>query len=298
MTTTTTVTTSVPSDKDGIVATDSKTKPSKKMRIKGKPTMTKDERREKYTAIARQRQNNKKLKTIICYQCRQRGHSIQNCPNNKNRKRNEGGDDVDNDQEPTNDNDQQQKPSKKLLKKLKRQQQQRDKNFISTSSSSPICYKCGSTEHTLSNCPKRKNTIKRQHDDRDDDNVDDNNTTQNTNEILPFAKCFICQQNGHLAFSCPQNNHGVYVSGNGSCRICQSKQHRVSDCPEKNKLKKSNTDDDNANMYYDNSELLNDDNDIENNKSANSDGNKKNDTSNPNAGNTSTTPKKRKVVKF
>lgn len=31
---------------------------------------------------------------------------------------------------------------------------------------------------------------------------------------FPFAKCFICQEMGHLSKSCPENPRGLYPRGN------------------------------------------------------------------------------------
>jgi zinc finger CCHC domain-containing protein 9 len=53
---------------------------------------------------------------------------------------------------------------------------------------------------------------------------------------LPFATCFVCNEKGHLASQCDQNERGIYVNG-GSCRTCGSIKHRATDCPEKNKSK-------------------------------------------------------------
>lgn len=89
-----------------------------------KPKMTKEERRKKYTDIARkrrQKQNQNRggwnsrngKKEIICYLCRQSGHTVGNCPNS--------GKESSNNQE-------------------------------------LLCYKCGSTEHSLSACPKRNSS--------------------------------------------------------------------------------------------------------------------------------------------
>ncbi len=44
-----------------------------------------------------------------------------------------------------------------------------------------------------------------------------------------YATCFVCQQTGHIARSCPKNTHGIYVSG-GSCKRCGSVEHLVSEC--------------------------------------------------------------------
>ncbi|CDW98583.1 hypothetical protein [Sporisorium scitamineum] len=72
-----------------------------------------------------------------------------------------------------------------------------------------ICFRCGSTEHTLSKC--RKPALK--------------------NDALPYATCFICHSKGHLSSKCPQNaGRGVYPEG-GSCKLCSSVEHLAKDCP-------------------------------------------------------------------
>ncbi|KAJ1020145.1 hypothetical protein NDA16_004425 [Ustilago loliicola] len=72
-----------------------------------------------------------------------------------------------------------------------------------------ICFRCGSTEHTLSKC--RKSALK--------------------NDELPYATCFICHSKGHLSSKCPNNaGRGVYPEG-GSCKLCSSVEHLAKDCP-------------------------------------------------------------------
>lgn len=72
-----------------------------------------------------------------------------------------------------------------------------------------ICFRCGSTEHTLSKC--RKPALK--------------------NDALPYATCFICHSKGHLSSKCPNNaGRGVYPEG-GSCKLCSSVEHLAKDCP-------------------------------------------------------------------
>ncbi|XP_036385568.1 zinc finger CCHC domain-containing protein 9 [Megalops cyprinoides] len=73
-----------------------------------------------------------------------------------------------------------------------------------------ICYRCGSTEHEIQRCRAKV-----------DPAVGD----------YPYAKCFICNQMGHLSKSCPDNPKGLYAAG-GCCRVCGSVEHFQKDCPE------------------------------------------------------------------
>ncbi|XP_027200124.1 uncharacterized protein LOC113794222 [Dermatophagoides pteronyssinus] len=83
-----------------------------------------------------------------------------------------------------------------------------------------ICYFCCSNEHKLSECIKYRKQLK-QH---------------SANDInLPFAKCFICHQNGHLTRNCSMNKNGAFPNG-GKCRSCGSINHTLKECP-KNKTK-------------------------------------------------------------
>jgi zinc finger CCHC domain-containing protein 9 len=91
-----------------------KRKPAKKRG--DRPKLTKEERREKYTAIARQRRERKLHQNTVCFCCRKTGHTASACPNR--------------------DTD--------------------DKTSKSRSfhDATRICYKCGSTEHALKDCSK------------------------------------------------------------------------------------------------------------------------------------------------
>lgn len=80
---------------------------------------------------------------------------------------------------------------------------------------SSVCYKCGSTEHLLHQCKIPGNDLK-------------------------FAKCFICNEVGHLSKQCPDNPRGLYPNG-GSCRVCGDVTHLKRDCPELIRKKRKNT---------------------------------------------------------
>lgn len=47
---------------------------------------------------------------------------------------------------------------------------------------------------------------------------------------LPYAKCFVCNEEGHLSGQCPKNEKGLYPNG-GCCSICQQVDHFAKDCP-------------------------------------------------------------------
>lgn len=88
----------------------------------------------------------------------------------------------------------------------------------SSSPTTPICFRCGSTEHRLFECEAVVDT-ERGH--------------------LPFAKCFVCGEKGHLSRDCAQNPRGAFPRG-GACRVCGLRSHLADECPEKNKrLKKA-----------------------------------------------------------
>lgn len=175
---------------------------TKKEKKSPKPKLTKEQRREKYTQIARERSVRQRARTatakLICYQCRQRGHSIAQCPAN-------AGD--------SNDATKKKKDQTKQRQSTSSPEEEDNKSRLSTGNKS-ICFQCGSTEHSLASCPQ----------------------PPTENGQLPFATCFICHEKGHLARQCPQNEKGIYIKG-GSCKVCGSKQHRASACPEQKKMR-------------------------------------------------------------
>jgi Zinc knuckle len=163
--------------------------------VKATKPITKSERREKYTTLARDHQIRSKSKNLICYNCRESGHSVLHCPKAGVAISTGKGSGE------TSSN-----PSGRTRKAI---------------SPMAICYKCGSTEHTLAACPKRRNTKGFA---SDPSGVSDDD--------LPFATCFVCKEKGHLASGCPRNANGIFVNG-GECKYCGSKLHRGTQCPER-----------------------------------------------------------------
>lgn len=159
-----------------------------------KRKITKEERRAKYTQKAKARRTKKNHSDKVCFNCRRKGHTAAECPNvNK---------DADG--------------SMTTATKLRSQ----------------MCYKCGSYEHSLKQCPKLTPSERK---------VGNSGRLDYFNIVLPFATCFICTKKGHLSSQCEQNENGLYVKG-GSCKICGSKTHLVADCPVALKKKEEGDD--------------------------------------------------------
>ena len=111
--TTTTTTTAVPA------ARTKHSKRGKKSSSSSKVKLTKEQRRIKYTQLARDRREGRlqreRLRTVVCYHCRQRGHVVQHCP---------------------------------LLKK-------NNNNNNRNNTVDKICYGCGASDHSVFDCPRR-----------------------------------------------------------------------------------------------------------------------------------------------
>jgi len=104
---------------------------TKKSSPSPKKKISKEERRAKYTAIARARATKKRDRNVICFQCRRRGHSVADCPQHQQDAADaQGGGGADR--------------------------------------GGKICYRCGSQEHSLSRCPERKKSNKNSNQDGDE----------------------------------------------------------------------------------------------------------------------------------
>lgn len=173
---------------------------------KTKPKITKEERRAKYTKIARDRRNANMARArdrhLVCYRCRKTGHSAENCRAAAAPGQGEGEAGCNSNNMP---------PAKKR--------------------GGIICYKCGSIEHRIQACPKIKKYIKK------GERIDFGKLGE-----LPFANCYVCNKSGHLSSHCPQSTKGVYPQG-GSCRECGSIYHYAKDCPNKSRGDNGNDDD-------------------------------------------------------
>ncbi|WFD30230.1 hypothetical protein MSPP1_001247 [Malassezia sp. CBS 17886] len=116
----------------------------------------------------RQQRAGERVSGTRCFVCRDTGHSAKDCPQNV-----AGGDGA-----------------------------TQGKDTVG------ICFRCGSTEHTLARCRRAR-----------------------TDGALPFATCYICSGKGHLASTCPENHgRGVYPDG-GHCKVCGSVEHLAKNCP-------------------------------------------------------------------
>ncbi|XP_065163438.1 RNA-binding protein 25-like [Atheta coriaria] len=115
------------------------------------------ERRRAEKALTRDKKN-------VCYNCRQSGHVLSECPAIA-----------------------------------------ADGNMDTAASG--ICFKCGSTEHTAFACKVVKS------------------------QEFRFASCFICKEQGHISWQCPDNARGLYPKG-GGCKLCGDVTHLKKDCPK------------------------------------------------------------------
>ncbi|XP_030752206.1 myb-like protein X [Sitophilus oryzae] len=80
------------------------------------------------------------------------------------------------------------------------------KGEVTQTAGTGICFKCGSTEHTHFECKVVRGMD------------------------YKFAQCFICNEQGHIARQCPDNQRGLYPKG-GSCNVCGDVTHLKKDCP-------------------------------------------------------------------
>ncbi|KAI8819239.1 uncharacterized protein EV422DRAFT_535663 [Fimicolochytrium jonesii] len=126
-------------------------------------------KQEKEALRRRTRRERNKEKKMVCFLCRNLGHSINSCP--------------------------------------KATETEKNAPIASDGAVVGICYKCGSGEHKSSQCRKL---------------VDPKNP-------YPFAHCFVCNKNGHLASACSENERGLYPNG-GGCKFCGSVRHFARDC--------------------------------------------------------------------
>ena len=111
--------------------------------------------------------------TVVCLECRKRGHRMSECPNRTSLGGGPG---------------------------------ETSSEGVTRPTSGAPCYRCGEGHH-LRDCPAPR---------RDGS--------------LPFAHCFVCGRQGHLASGCPDNKNGAYPRG-GSCKVCGSTAHLAKDCP-------------------------------------------------------------------
>lgn len=141
-----------------------------------KPSKKKKDRKISPQEQRRLKRIQEKLAVTTCFACREKGHAAKDCPKASALVPEGNEEDVE--------------ANPQLRKAV------------------GICYRCGSSKHTLSRCRK----------------------PSNPEDPFPFASCFVCSGKGHLAGSCPQNKaKGVYPNG-GACKICGDTSHLAKDC--------------------------------------------------------------------
>ena len=85
-----------------------------------------------------------------------------------------------------------------------------------TATNAMICFKCGETGHTSSNCTSEKRLTVRER--------------RNIRRKVQLAnrRCFNCGNRGHVAKECT-----VRPEGNKACYICDQEGHMARDCPSR-----------------------------------------------------------------
>lgn len=99
-----------------------------------------------------------------------------------------------------------------------------------------ICFGCRGTGHTIRDCRKvRGGGASGRRGEASCYNCGARDHSANACERpwtnYAHAKCFVCDEVGHLSRACPKNAKGVYVNG-GSCKMCGAVDHLVKDCPK------------------------------------------------------------------
>jgi zinc finger CCHC domain-containing protein 9 len=188
--------------------------------------MTHEERKEKYTNMARDKRDrktmSKRFADTVCFYCREKGHSADACP-----------------------------------KKGENKTEEVDKICYKCGSTEHALRDCHKFKKALAQLARKKNkqdsnnryiggtTAEQQQQEDNNDNPRNDKGSEPVQAYvdLPYATCFVCGDMGHLSSVCTKNPNGIYADG-GSCRYCHSKFHLAKDCP-KHDAKPSKPEDEN-----------------------------------------------------
>lgn len=123
-------------------------------------------------------------------------------------------------------------PPGSLKEIIREERRKQELKFRKTFNPSKKCFNCRQAGHILADCPQQVDSVKQETGICFKCGSDTHTSFRCPNKVqgYPFAKCFICKEQGHITRDCPKNERGVYPKG-GRCNLCGNVNHLRKDCP-------------------------------------------------------------------